>query len=151
MLKKQICCVMLFVVIFILSSAGILLANSASVYVSATVLPYVQMNVTQHETYYSISPRDLEQGYIVIPSSVTVNIDTNTSELILSFLSSGAGQIDGSLSGLSSFGERVEIMLTDNEKHARHASRKIDLRVSLDQDTQIGEHILEPMIMVEAF
>lgn len=61
----------------ILVSNPTLAATSARLQVSATVLPFVSFNATQHVTTYQVKSDDLIRGYIDLPNSITVNVRTN--------------------------------------------------------------------------
>ena len=52
-------------------------ATSARLQVSATVLPFVSFNASQHVTAYQVTSDDMKRGYIDLPNAITVNIKTN--------------------------------------------------------------------------
>ena len=135
----------------LLLSVPSLNASSATVLISATVLPWVNMDVRQHQKNYTVAQNDIERNYIDIPYSATVEIETNVSVLLLTLLTSGSEQIVVSISGENRFENTLEISLTENEKYARHITRDLDFRVLLNRDSQIGIQALDAWISIQAF
>lgn len=151
MVRNQTSRVILLVVIIYWFSVGILSASSTTVQVRATILPYVKMNVLQHETRYEIRQNDIYRGYVDIPFSATVNIETNTHVLILTVLPTGSVRITASISGFNRFDDILEIFLTENERYARQVTRDLDFRVFLDENSQQGTYTLAPWITIQGY
>ncbi|HKJ03972.1 MAG TPA: hypothetical protein VJ974_00135 [Geopsychrobacteraceae bacterium] len=151
MIRSQVYRTISLVLILLLISVGSLNASSATVLVSATVLPWVNMDIRQNQKNYTVSPDDIERNYIDILSSATVDVETNVSVLILTLVSSDGEQIVASISGENRFDNTLKIALTENEKYANHITRDLDFRVILDRDSQPGTHDLNAWLSIQAF
>ena len=146
-----------FSVVYILSVILVLVvlpteshSGSATVHISARVLPWASMNVQQHTTSYQVGPEDITRGYVDVPSTATVDILTNTSEINLSLLSLGGARGLIGAAGDHKFGSRLWVSLTAEELHLRHAFQVIDVRVLLDTESQPGTHALVIKLGIDA-
>lgn len=151
MKRNQIQRIISIVFILFLFLVESLNASSATVLVSARVMPWVNMNVQQHQKNFTIASDDVGRSYIDIPYSVTVDIETNVSVLVLSLDSPGSEQLMASVSGENRFDTSLQLALTDNEKNSRHITRTLDFRVILDRDSQVGTHDLNAWLSIQAF
>ena len=151
MLQRQIHRIGSMVVLICLLAAAGLNASSATVFVSATVLPWVKMDVRQHQNRYTIAPADIARNYIDIPYSATVAVETNVSVLLLTLVPAGGEQIAASINGENRYAGTLEIALTEHEKYARHVTRDLDFRIFLDSDSQAGSYVLDAWISIQAY
>lgn len=151
MTRNRTCLVLFSMIILLVFSVAELYATSATLYVKATILPFVRMDIQQHKTDFVLSLNDLDRNHLDIPFSATVNIDTNVPVLILTLLPSGNEQILASVSGRNNFDNTLEIILSESERFARHVTRDLDFRVLLDKKSQPGPLFLAPGISVQGY
>ncbi len=118
-------------------------ATSASIHVSATVLPFVSFNAAQHVATYQVSSEDLRRGYVDLPNAITVNVRTNMSGGVPVFVDNwGGGRILVKESGTGNFQENSFTLNTAGYRPNSLISKHYDSRIILPADAREGVYPL---------
>ena len=124
-----------------LQSTSPALGSSANVQVKATVLPWVKFNSQQHISLYRVTAEDIRRGYVDIPASATLNVQTNTSGTVNLACLSDTTQILIRESGAGSFqGHTLQFPLASHRSGS--VSKVIDCRVILPRNIIVGTYPL---------
>ena len=118
-------------------------ATSARLQVTATVLPFVSFNVTQHVTAYQVKSEDLVRGYIDLPNSITVNVKTNLNGGVPVIVDNwGSNRLLVKESGTENFSDSSFTLNTTGFRPNTLISKNFDSRIILPADAQEGVYPL---------
>jgi hypothetical protein len=113
--------------------------TSARLHVSATVLPFVNFNASQHVAVYHVNSQDLKRGYVDLPNVITVNLRTNVKNRVPVIVDSLCG---GRLlireSGTGNFQENSFTLDTAAYRPNSLISKNYDSRIVLPADAREG-------------
>lgn len=127
-----------------LSGAGpCFAASSATLQVSATVLPFVSFHAVQHVASYRVNGDDIKRGYVDLPASVTVKVRTNLAAGVpVAFESTGEARVLIRESGRSDFAAGFFTLDTGNYRPNTPISKSYDFRVLLPSESKDGTYPL---------
>lgn len=118
-------------------------APSATLQVSANVLPFVSFNAVQHVTSYQVKSDDIKRGYIDLPASMTVSVRTNMNAGVpVFFENAGGASVLIRESGRTDFIDQLFTLNTDNYRPNTPISKRYDFRVLLSADSKDGTYPL---------
>jgi hypothetical protein len=123
-------------------------AMSASVHISATVLPFVSFNAIQHVTTYQVKSDDIKRGYVDLPNSVTVTVRTNLSSGVPVVVENpGGDRVLIRESGRADFVSNTFTVDTAGYRPNTQISKNYDSRIILPADAKDG---IYPLIIAMA-
>lgn len=118
-------------------------ASSAKLTVSATVLPWINFNASQHVAAYEVRSEDLKKGYVDLPNSITVTLSTNVNREITIMVDNwGIGMIMIKESGTENFSKNSLALNIAGYGSGALISKKIDSRIMLPADAKEGVYPL---------
>jgi len=118
-------------------------ATSARLQVSATILPFVSFNATQHVTTYQVKSEDLKRGYIDLPNAITVHVKTNMNGGVPVIVDNwGEGKVLVKESGTGIFSGSSFTLNTVGFRPNTSISKNYDSRIVLPADAQEGVYPL---------
>jgi hypothetical protein len=139
----------IFCATMLLAAVPVIAGTSAQVHVSATVLPYVNVNAAQSVATYKVNSGDLKRGYVDLPNSLTVIVKTNMNGVVSVFVDNGTGE--GRLlvreSGTGTFMNGSLALNTAGHRPGDVISRNYDSRIVLPADTKEGTYALAITMM----
>jgi hypothetical protein len=131
-----------FAVVLLASHPGFA-ATSARIQVSATILPFVSFNATQHVTTYQVKSEDLKRGYIDLPNVITVNLRTNLNGGVPVIVDNwGGGKVLIKESGTGIFSDSSFTLNTAGFRTNTLISKNFDSRIVLPTDAREGVYPL---------
>jgi hypothetical protein len=115
-------------------------ATSARIQVTATILPFLNFNATQHIATYHVSSEDLKRGYVDLPNAITVNVRTNVSGGVPVIVDNwgGGGRVLVKESGTGNFRESSFTLNTAGYRANSLISKNFDSRIVLPADAKEG-------------
>ncbi len=117
--------------------------SSAVVRVSATVLPWVKLNASQHITHYKVTSNDITRGYVDLPHSATVRVRSNENRTIgVTVLNEGPERILVKASGTPDYPGAGGAVVIGRPQRGAEIARVLDLRVILPEGTREGTYAL---------
>ena len=129
--------------VILLASNATFAATSAKIQVSATVLPFVSFNATQHVTTYQVKSEDLIRGYIDLPNVITVNVRTNLNGGVPVIVDNwGEGKVLVKESGTGNFSDSSFTLNTVGFRPNTLISKNFDSRIVLPADAREGVYPL---------
>jgi len=133
-----------FIVALALSGADpAFAASSATLQVTATVLPFVSFQAVQHVATYRVNGDDIKRGYVDLPASVTVNVRTNIAAGVpVAFESAGDAKILIRESGRGEFADGFFTLDTGNYRPNTPISKRYDFRVLIPSEAKDGTYPL---------
>lgn len=133
-----------YIITLLLSGApSAFAASSATLQVSATILPFVSFQAVQHVATYQVGSADIKRGYIDLPGSLTVNVRTNVAAGVpVVFENLAAGRILIRESGRNDFREGFFTLETGNHRPNTPISKRFDFRVLIPGDAKDGTYPL---------
>ncbi len=117
--------------------------SSAVVKVSATVLPWVKLNASQHVTHYTVTADNMTRGYVDLPGAATVRVRSNENRTIgVTLLNEGPERILIKASGTPDYPVAGEAVVIGRPQRGAEIARDLDLRVILPEGTREGTYTL---------
>jgi hypothetical protein len=117
--------------------------SSAVLRVSATVLPWLKLNASQHVARYTVTRDDLMRGYVDLPGSATVRIRTNDNRTIgVTVLNEGPERILAKASGSAEFTGSGGALVIGRPQKGAEIAQNLDLRVILPEGMREGTYAL---------
>lgn len=149
MLFRSVSITVIFCIGALLSAAHGHSATSTRVQVTATVLPYVNVNAAQHVASYRVSSDDLKRGYVDLPNALTVTMRTNLHGVVPVIVDNDirGGRFLLRESGAGSFMDGSLALNTAGHLPGAVISRNYDSRIVLPADTKEGTYPLAITMM----
>lgn len=120
-------------------AAPTLASSSATLQVSANVLPFVSFQAIQHVSSYRVSEEDIKRGYVDLPASMTVKVRTNLRAGVPVFFEGTAGgKVLIRESGETHFVDQSFTLDTDSYSPNTPISKRYDFRVLISGDAKDG-------------
>ena len=126
-------------VAMLLVASSCFATTAANIRVTATVLPYMNFNSTQHGTTYQVRSDDLKRGYVDLPQVMTVTVKTNVNREVTFVVSDwrGSNITVRDLNRVNFDGNSFTLNTADYQPGSA-ISMTIDSRIVLPADTREG-------------
>lgn len=136
---KRVRYLAILIVLTVSSAQYAFAASSATLQVSANILPFVSIQAVQHVATYRVDKMDIDRGYLDLPGSMTVNLRTNvTTGVPVVFDTSDGARVLIRERGRNDFAEGRFTVVTGDVRPNTPISKTFDFRVIIPGGTRDG-------------